>query len=115
MDASLVLEDFFSRSYNLTLVLSFIVVFFQMVHNENLQWEGPALSIGPFHKVQHEVIYFSYSIKKNEESAENCPKIVAYFDENREISGPYNFWTLVQNNTPDVWNWNWWTFFVSEN
>ena len=30
---------------------------------------------------------------------------------NREISGPYNFWTPIKNNIPDVWNWNSWTLF----
>ena len=30
-----------------------------------------------------------------------------------EISGPYNFWTSVKSNIPDVWNWNFWTFFGS--
>ena len=29
--------------------------------------EGPALSIEPFQKVQPEVIYFPYAVKKNEE------------------------------------------------
>ena len=40
MDASLVLEDFISRSriptYNLSFKISFIVVFFWMVHNEKI-------------------------------------------------------------------------------
>ena len=30
--------------------------------------EGPALSIGPFQKVQREVIYNSYVVRKNEKS-----------------------------------------------
>ena len=51
MDASLVLEDFI---YNLSFKISFIVVFFRMVHNEKIfrspsvkYWtfsEGPTLS-----------------------------------------------------------------------
>ena len=59
MEASLVLENFLSRSTILPIIfqLSFIVVFFQMIHSEEI-WEDPALSIGTFQKVQREVIYF---------------------------------------------------------
>ena len=34
--------------------------------------------------------------------------------ENREISGPYNFWAPVKSNISDVWNWNCETFFGSK-
>ena len=44
--------------------LSFIVVFFRMVHNEKFS-EGPMLSIEPFQKVHLEVIYF-FVVRKNE-------------------------------------------------
>ena len=30
------------------------------------------------------------------------------------VYGLYNFWTSVKSNTPDVWNWNFWTLFGSE-
>ena len=33
---------------------------------------------------------------------------------NDEIFGPYYFWTPVENNIPDIWNWNCWTVFGSE-
>ena len=33
---------------------------------------------------------------------------------NCEISGSYNFWTSIKSSIPDVWNWNFWTFFVLE-
>ena len=33
---------------------------------------------------------------------------------NCEIFGPYNLWTSIKNNTPDVWNWICWTYFGSE-
>ena len=42
--------------------------------------------------------------------AKNCN----IHSKNREISGPYYFWTLVKINIPDVWNWNCWTLFGSE-
>ena len=44
--------------------------------------EGPALSIGPFQKVQHEVIYFPYVARKKWKTAINCPKFVAYMVNN---------------------------------
>ena len=60
MDASLVLEDFYSRSKILPLIqpLNSCSLWF------SFRWsiirnflEGPVLSIGPFQKVHHEVIY----------------------------------------------------------
>ena len=33
---------------------------------------------------------------------------------NHEISGPYNFWTPLKSNIPDVWNGNCWTLFGLE-
>ena len=59
------------------------------------------------------MIYFSYGDKKWK-AAGNCPKIITYTIQNREISGAYNFWTPAKNNIPDVWNWNCWTLFSSE-
>ena len=75
MHASLVLEDFLSRYYNLTFILSFIVVFFQMIHNNKLQWEGTSLSIGPLYKVQRTVINFPNLVRKKKKP----PKIVQKF------------------------------------
>ena len=34
--------------------------------------EGPALSIGPSQKVQCEVIYFPYAVRKSKELFKNC-------------------------------------------
>ena len=73
------------------------------------------LSLGPFQKVQHEVIYFASctkleKMKIRRKLAKNC----RIHGKNREISGPYNFWTPVKSNIPDVWNWNCWTLFGSE-
>ena len=72
-----------------------------MVHSEKLQGEGPTVSIGAFHKAQREMIYFPYLVRKKEEAAENCPKIVAY------LMKIVKFWSikflkLVKSNIPDV-------------
>ena len=75
--------------------------------------EGPTLSIGPFQKVQCEVIYFHYEVKKWK-VARNWINIVAYSLKNRETSRPYNFWTPAKSNILDVWNWNCWTLFSLE-
>ena len=73
--------------------------------------EGPGFSIGPFQKVQLEMIYFPYVVMKcRRELSKNC----SIHGKNREISGPHNFWTPVQRNITDAWNWNWWTLFDSE-
>ena len=41
--------------------------------------EDSTLDIGPFQKIQREVIYFSYvANKKKWKAAINCPKILAY-------------------------------------
>ena len=58
--------------------------------------EGPALSIGPFHKVQHEVIYFLYVVRKNEKPPYIFSKNCSIHGKNCETSGPYNFWTSVK-------------------
>ena len=73
--------------------------------------EGPGFSIGPFQKVQREVIYFPYVVMKcRRKLSKNC----SINDKNREFSGPYNFWTPVKRDIPDVWNWNCWALFGSE-
>ena len=63
---------------------------------------GPALSTGPFQKVQLEVIYFNV-VRKND-------------SKNRWISiiGQYNFWESIKSNIHCVWNWNCWTLFGSK-
>ena len=43
--------------------LSFILVFFRMVHNKKL-FKGPGFSIGSFQMVQREVIYFPDEVMK---------------------------------------------------
>ena len=52
-----------NSDHKLTFKLSFIVVGQSTIRNFS---EGPALAIGPFHKVQREVIYFPYVVRKNE-------------------------------------------------
>ena len=37
-----------------------------MLHNEKLQWKGPALSTGSFQKDERELIYFPYVVQKIE-------------------------------------------------
>ena len=69
MDASLVLEDFFGRSRILPVIQGLnsrsLWSSFGWSTKRNFS-EGPALSIGPFQKVQREVIYSSYVVRKNE-------------------------------------------------
>ena len=77
MDASLVLEDFISRSRiphnNLSFKIPFIVVFFRMVHKEKICSRNSSVSIGPFQKVQREVIYFLFVVRKNvSKLSKNC-------------------------------------------
>ena len=78
MDVSLVLEDFFGRSS--------IPPIIQGSNSRSLwfsfEWstkrnflEGLALNIEPFQKVQREVIYFLYIVRKNEKP----PQIVRKF------------------------------------
>ena len=68
------------------------MAFFQMFHKFS---EGQALGIGPFQKVQREVISFPYVVRKNEKP----PYIV-------QMSVPYIFWTPVKSNISDIWKWN---------
>ena len=80
-----------------------------MVHNKKLFWRSSI----KYRKVQREVIYFPYELKKWK-AAVNCHKNCSIHDKKHEISGLYNFWTPVSSNIPDVWNWNCWTLFGSE-
>ena len=69
MDASLVLEDFFGRSRIPPIIygLNFRSLWSSFGRSSKRNfWEGPALSIGPFRKVQREMIYFPYVVRKNE-------------------------------------------------
>ena len=65
--------------------------------------EGPALIIGPYQKVQLEVIYF-YVVRKNELFSS---KIVAYTVKIAKF-------VVSISNIPCVWNWNCWTLFGSK-
>ena len=47
-------------------------------------------------------------------SCRKLSKNCSIHGKNREIFGPYNFWTPIKSNIPDVWNWNFWTLFGSE-
>ena len=70
MDASLVSEDFFSKSkiptFNLTFKPLFIVVFFWMIHNKKI-----------FRRSNVKWSIYLMSLKKWRANV-NCPKIVAY-------------------------------------
>ena len=48
--------------------------------------------------------------KSNSELSKN----VSIHCKSREIFGPYNFLTTIKSSIPDVWNWNFWTFFGLE-
>ena len=75
--------------------------------------EGPALSIGPFQKIQREVIHFPYVVRKmknHRKLSKNCSK----HGKSRETSGPFYFWTPIKTNIPDVWNWNCLALFDSK-
>ena len=67
MDASLVLEDFFVRSWVSPIIKGFnsrsLRPSFGWSTKRNFS-EGAALSIGPFQKVQREVIYLPYVVRK---------------------------------------------------
>ena len=69
MDTSLVLEGFFGRSrispITKGLKSSSLRSSFRCSTKRNFS-KGPALSIGPFQKVQREVIYFLYVVRKSE-------------------------------------------------
>ena len=113
---SLVLEDFYSR-YRIPPIIQrwnsrslwssfgwFILTNFSV---------GPGLSIGPFQKVQYEVIISPMWLEKMK-SRRKLSKNYSIHRKNREISGPYNFWIPVKSNIPDFWNWSYWILFGSE-
>ena len=76
--------------------------------------EDRVLCIGHFQKIQLELIYFPYVVRKKMKSRHKLSKKCNIHGKNREIFGPYNFWTPVKRNIPDVWNWNCWTLFCLE-
>ena len=65
VDASLVLEDFFSRPRILPIVLTLnsCSLWSSFGWSTMRNFSSLPLSIGPFHKVQCEVIYFSYVVR----------------------------------------------------
>ena len=63
-DASLVLEDFSSRS-RIPPIIPFILIFFRIVHYEKL-FRRSSDKYRTFLGVQPEVIYFCYVVRKNE-------------------------------------------------
>ena len=111
MDASVVLEDFISRSRIPHIIYHL---------NSRSLWSSfgwstmkvPALSIGPFQNIQREVIYFLFVVRKN---VSELSKNISIHCKSHEISGPYDFLTPIKSSIPDVWNWNCWTLFVLEN
>ena len=113
MDASLILEDFISRSR-----IPLINYRFKSRSSwSSFGWstmtkfsEGPALSIKTFQMVQHEVIYFSFAVRKKvSELSKNC----TIHCKNCKISG-LNFWTPIKTSILDVSNWKCWTLLGLE-
>ena len=106
MDGSLVLEDFIRRSR----IPHIIYRLKSRSWWSSFGWstmttfsEGPAVSIGPFQKVQHRVIYFPIVVRRNvSELSKSCRTHCK------------NFWTPIKSSIPDVWNWNYWTLFGLE-
>ena len=114
MDASLILEDFISRSW-----IPLIKYRFKSRSSwSSFGWssmtkfsECPALSIETFQMVQHEVIYFPFAVRKKvSELSKNC----SIHCKNCKISDLHNFWTPIKTSILDVWNWKCWTLFGLE-
>ena len=61
--------------------------------------EVPALTAGPFQKVQREVIYFHFVVRKN---VSELSKNFSINCKSREISGPYNFLIPIKSSIPVV-------------
>ena len=78
--------------------------------------EGKVLSIGPFKKVQCEVIYFLHAFMQLKEmkNRRKLPKNCNIDGINCEIFGLHNFWTAIKRSILDVLNSNCWTLFGSE-
>ena len=94
--------------------LSFIVVFFLMVPYEKL-FRRSSLTYRTL-RIGWSNVKWSISLMLLEKM-KCCYKLSkngSIHAKNSEISGPYNFWTSIKNNIPDVWNWNCWIFFGSE-
>ena len=101
-------------AFNLTFKLSFIVVFFWMVHNKKLfrrssvnYWtfsEGPMWS---------DIFPLCMRMRKMR-SCRKLSKYCSILGKNREIFGPHNFWTPIKSNIPDVWNWDFRALFGLE-
>ena len=61
--------------------------------------EVPALSVGPFQNVQHELIYFPFVVIKN---VSELSKNFSMHCKSHEFSGPYNFLTPIKSSIPDI-------------
>ena len=115
---------FFSRSRispNLRFKLSFIVVFFRMVHKKKLfrrsRVKYRTYSKGP---TWSDLFPLCRSKKCRHKLSKNCSiygKTCSIYVKTCEISSPCNFWTInkkVKINIADVWNWNFWILYGSE-
>ena len=86
-----------------------------MVHNEKLFSRSSVtyrtFSEGP---TWNDLLLLSslkkWKMKIHCKLSKNC----SIHDKNHEISRPYEFWTPIKSNIPDVWNWNCWPLFGSE-
>ena len=94
--------------------LSFIVVFFLMVPYEKL-FRRSSLTYRTLRTGWSNVKWsISLMLLEKMKCCYKLSKNGSIHAKNSEISGPYNFWTSIKNNIPDVWNWNCWIFFGSE-
>ena len=97
-DASLALENFFSRSRipPITKCLNSCSLSSSFGWSTTTNFsEGPALSIGPFQKVQQEVFYsltYLEKMKSCHKFSRNC----SIHGKNCEISSLYNFWKPIK-------------------
>ena len=94
---------------NLTSKLSFSVVFFRMIHNDKLARSSSAkvLELSRRSNLNSVSNMWLEKMKRRRKFSKNC----SMRGKKGEISGPYNFWTPIKNNTPNIWNWSCWTFF----
>ena len=101
MDASLVLEDFISRSRIPHIIYRLkshsLVVFFRMVHNENI-FKSPSVKCRTFSERPTRSDLFPFCSYKKRELSKNF----SMHCKNREFSGPYNFLTPIKSSILDV-------------
>ena len=99
-----------NSAQKLTFKLSFIVVFFWIVHNKKL-FRRSSVSYRTFSEGPTWSDLFPLCSQKKWKAVVNCPNIVAYLV---KILTSLVCITPVKSNIPKVWNRNCWTLFGSE-